>query len=144
MSSSDPWVGMDPNTQHQEWARWVYVVTTRATRTAKDTRRVLAPVARQVFGAAAEMSIDVVIFADGAIWTIQVQAEHTDCQTPGRVTERHRRMLAAIGAHWTDARVQVSAPRLLAGRCADGSPASQLIVAPTLYDEALLPLSVKR
>ena len=135
---SGPWGAMNPNSAHQEWARWVYVVTTRTTRSHAETVSALAPALRRAFGSAAQLSVDVVIFAASAVWTLQVIAEHSAMHETGRVTERHRAVLAALSEHWRDATVQVSAPRLLAGARPDDAPREQLIVAPRIYDDALL------
>ncbi|MEO8481091.1 MAG: hypothetical protein ABI634_02705 [Acidobacteriota bacterium] len=125
---------MNPNSTHQRWSAWTFVVQARADK--RPARLEVVDNARRFFRAGFKSTVGrLQVEVTGSRYVIAVQIEGPPCHDPayrlhvaGEVRERFVRPGFGPGARLVQMDV-----RLLAGTAEDGQPAAQLLVLPSIY-----------
>ena len=134
---------MDPNSAHQQWSEWTFVVEVAASSPAQLTLdEVATPLGRfftATMGSAGRMKIHQAYnpARRRSVWTVTVQIEGEHVYEAGwRNHVLQAFTLAAQRRFGAGVRVQMDV-RLLAGQTEDGTPNSQWLILPTIEDEAV-------
>ena len=124
-----PWGGMDPNSEHQRWSQWMFIIyDLRSKRPPyEDVKKNAHRFFQQLFG---KDSGRMRVTEEVTSWHIELQVEGVDAHDPvlvAAVRKQFQRDFVQKG--WGSLAHSEVHVKMLAGSPEDGSPAKQLIVA---------------
>ena len=131
---------MDPNSQHQVWSKWEYLVTPAPGRPRPSwdlVRANAARFARKAFGSAAQMNI----IERTQDWEFQILVEGPPVHDPAYVEHIHAAWRKFLRNGFGEMCKVQSSAKLMAGDAENGKPRDQMIILPALEIDftALLP-----
>lgn len=128
MVGKAPWGAMQPNSQHQLWSRWRFVVHSTKPVPYREVVENAMRWLRQGFGSVGQARITERVLT----WEIECIVEGVPSHDPGYVAHVRRKFRGFVVAGWGVAAVDSVSVKVLAGDVQDGRPRSQLVAMPSI------------